>query len=140
MSEEEFFKWARINRLNVIEFGGVFRQPLYAPTRHDVGFDDLASCCKPVRVDAFMAARRRAAVLHAAERPMLAGAAGAALVIAAVYVTLPKFSYREIEVPLAGERQICRMARVCCRSQDRSRAGTSRPRQHLPRASRSDLG
>jgi hypothetical protein len=51
------------------------------------------------RLDAFMAARRRAAVLHALWRPLLAGALGAALVIAAVYVTLPKLSYREVEVP-----------------------------------------
>jgi len=49
------------------------------------------------RLDAFMAARRRAMVLHAVWRPMLAGAAGSALVIAAVWVTLPKISYREIE-------------------------------------------
>ena len=49
------------------------------------------------RLDAFMAARRRAMVLHAVWRPMLAGAAGAALVIAAVWVTLPKISYREID-------------------------------------------
>lgn len=51
------------------------------------------------RVDAFMAARRKAMVLHAVWRPMLAGAAGAALVIAAVWVTLPKISTREIVVP-----------------------------------------
>jgi hypothetical protein len=51
------------------------------------------------RVDAFMAARRRAMLMHAAWRPMAAGAAGAALVIAAVYVTLPKFSFREVEIP-----------------------------------------
>jgi hypothetical protein len=41
----------------------------------------------------------RAAVLHASWRPLLAGAIGAALVVAAVYVTLPKFSVREVEVP-----------------------------------------
>ena len=41
------------------------------------------------RLDAFMAARRRAMVLHAVWRPMPDGAAGAALVIAAVWVTLP---------------------------------------------------
>jgi hypothetical protein len=40
----------------------------------------------------------RAAVLHAAWRPLLAGAVGAALVVAAVYVTLPKFSVREVTV------------------------------------------
>jgi hypothetical protein len=51
------------------------------------------------RVDAYAAARRRAMVMHSAWRPMLAGATGAALVIAAVWVTLPRFSYREIEIP-----------------------------------------
>jgi hypothetical protein len=58
------------------------------------------------RVDAFMAARRRAMVLHSLWRPTLAGAAGAALVIAAVYVTLPKISYREIEVPRVTLRDV----------------------------------
>lgn len=58
------------------------------------------------RVDAFMTARRRAMVLHAVWRPMLAGAAGAALVIAAVWVTLPKISYREIEVPKVTMRDV----------------------------------
>jgi hypothetical protein len=58
------------------------------------------------RVDEFMAARRRAMVLHAVWRPMLAGAAGAALVIAAVWVTLPKVSYREIEVPKVTMRDV----------------------------------
>jgi hypothetical protein len=51
------------------------------------------------RLDAYMRSRQRVALLHAVWRPMLAGAAGAALVIAAVWVTLPKLSYREIEVP-----------------------------------------
>jgi hypothetical protein len=58
------------------------------------------------RVDAFMAARRRAMLLHAVWRPMLAGAAGAALVIACVWVTLPKVSYREIEVPRVTMRDV----------------------------------
>jgi hypothetical protein len=58
------------------------------------------------RVDAFMGARRRAMVLHAIWKPMLAGAAGAALVIAAVWVTLPKISYREIEVPKVAMRDV----------------------------------
>ena len=40
----------------------------------------------------------RAAVLHASWRPMLAGAVGAALVIAAVWVAAPKFSTREVVV------------------------------------------
>ena len=51
------------------------------------------------RLDAFMAARRRSIIMHAMWRPMLAGAVGTALVIAAVYVTLPKISYREVVVP-----------------------------------------
>ena len=51
------------------------------------------------RLDAFMRSRQRVALLNAVWRPMLAGALGAALMIAAVYVTLPKLSYREIEVP-----------------------------------------
>jgi hypothetical protein len=58
------------------------------------------------RVDAYAAARRRAMMLHSAWRPMLAGAAGAALVIAAVYVTLPKVSYREIVVPQVTMREV----------------------------------
>jgi hypothetical protein len=52
------------------------------------------------RVDAYGAARRRANLALALWRPMLAGAAGAALVIACVYVTLPKVSYREIRIPV----------------------------------------
>jgi hypothetical protein len=50
------------------------------------------------RVDAYMRGRRRVAFLGAAWKPMLSGAAGAALVIAAVYVAMPKFSTREITV------------------------------------------
>ena len=48
------------------------------------------------RLDAHLASTRRTAFLHSVWRPLLAGAAGAALVIAAVYVTLPKFSVREV--------------------------------------------
>jgi hypothetical protein len=58
------------------------------------------------RVDAFMAARRRAMVLHALWRPLAAGAIGAALVIGAVWVTLPKISYREVEVPRVTMRDV----------------------------------
>jgi hypothetical protein len=58
------------------------------------------------RVDAFTASRRRTAFLHAIWKPMLAGAAGAALVIAAVWVTLPKISYREIEIPRVAMRDV----------------------------------
>jgi hypothetical protein len=58
------------------------------------------------RVDAFVAARRRTAFLHAVWRPMLAGAAGAALVIGAVWVTLPKISYREIVVDHVVPRDV----------------------------------
>jgi hypothetical protein len=45
-----------------------------------------------------LAATRRTALLHASWRPALAGAAGAALVIAVVYVALPKFTVREVTV------------------------------------------
>jgi hypothetical protein len=58
------------------------------------------------RVDAYAAARRRAMMLHSAWRPMLAGAAGAALVVAAVYVTLPKFSVREVVVDRVVTRDV----------------------------------
>ena len=50
------------------------------------------------RVDGYARNRQRVAFLSAAWRPMAAGAAGAALVIAAVYVTLPKFTTREVVV------------------------------------------
>lgn len=50
------------------------------------------------RLDAFMAARRRSMLLHASWRPALAGAAGAALIIAAVWVATPKFVVREVVV------------------------------------------
>jgi hypothetical protein len=58
------------------------------------------------RVDAYAATRRKAMFLSAVWRPMLAGAAGAALVIAAVWVTLPKISYREVEVPRVTMRDV----------------------------------
>jgi hypothetical protein len=51
------------------------------------------------RVDAFLAARRKAMVLHALWRPMLAGALGAGMIIAAVAIAQPRFAFREIEVP-----------------------------------------
>lgn len=58
------------------------------------------------RLDAHMAHARRTALLHASWRPALAGAAGAVLVIGAVYVTLPKVSYREIVVPAVTLRDV----------------------------------
>lgn len=58
-----------------------------APEQHDFS-----------RLDAHLAATRRTALLHASWRPALAGAAGAALVIAVVYVALPKFTVREVTV------------------------------------------
>ena len=58
--------------------------------------DEIPEIIDHSRVDAYAATRRRAMVLHSVWRPMLAGAAGAALVVAAVYVTLPKFSVREV--------------------------------------------
>jgi hypothetical protein len=50
------------------------------------------------RVDAFMAARRKAMIMSQLWKPALAGAIGATLIVAAVYVTLPKFTTREIIV------------------------------------------
>lgn len=58
------------------------------------------------RVDAYARSRQRVAFLSAAWRPMAAGAVGAALVIAAVWVTLPKISYRDIEVPRVTMRDV----------------------------------
>jgi len=58
------------------------------------------------RVVAFMAARRRAMVLHALWRPMLAGAVGAALVIACAWVAMPRFTMREVEVPRIALRDV----------------------------------
>jgi hypothetical protein len=58
------------------------------------------------RVDAYAAARRRALLLGASWRPMLAGAIGAALVIAAVAIAQPKFVVREIEVPRVTMKDI----------------------------------
>jgi hypothetical protein len=58
------------------------------------------------RVDAFMRARRRSMLMHAAWRPMLAGAAGAALVMGCVWIVLPKVSYREVIVPAITMRDV----------------------------------
>jgi hypothetical protein len=58
------------------------------------------------RLDAYMRGRRRVAFLHAVWRPMLAGATGAALVVAAVYVTLPKLSLREVVVDHVVQRDV----------------------------------
>ena len=58
------------------------------------------------RLDAFMAARRRAMVLHSAWRPMLAGAIGASLIIAAVWVATPKFTVREVVVDRVVPRDV----------------------------------
>jgi hypothetical protein len=49
-------------------------------------------------LDRYLQTRQRVSLLNASWRPMLAGAAGAALVVAAVYVTLPKFSVREVTI------------------------------------------
>jgi hypothetical protein len=50
------------------------------------------------RVDNFLAARNRAMLWHAAWRPLLAGAVGASLIIAAVWVATPRFTTREVVV------------------------------------------
>jgi hypothetical protein len=51
------------------------------------------------RLDAYMRARRRVALLSASWKPLLAGAVASLAVSAAIWVILPKISYREIEVP-----------------------------------------
>ena len=51
------------------------------------------------RLDGYLRARQKVALMNATWRPILAGAVGAALVIGAVWVTLPKISYRDVEVP-----------------------------------------
>ena len=56
------------------------------------------------RLDAHLASVRRTALLHASWRPMLAGAVGAGLMIAAVALAAPRFAYREIEVPKISYR------------------------------------
>jgi hypothetical protein len=50
------------------------------------------------RVDSYLRSRRRVVFLHAVWRPLLAGAVGAALVIAAVAIAQPRFTTREIVV------------------------------------------
>ena len=58
------------------------------------------------RVDSYLRSRHRVAFLHAVWRPLLAGAAGAALVVATVYVTMPKFSVREVIVDHVVTRDV----------------------------------
>ena len=56
------------------------------------------------RVDGYARNRQRVAFLSAVWRPMLAGAAGASLVMLAVWIVLPKISYREVIVPAVTMR------------------------------------
>ena len=58
------------------------------------------------RVNSFMASRRRAMIFHSVWKPMLAGAAGAALVVGAVWVATPKFVFHDIEVPRVTMKDI----------------------------------
>jgi hypothetical protein len=58
------------------------------------------------RVDAWVLSRQRVAFLSAFWRPMLAGAAGAGLMIGAVAVALPKFTLREVVVPSVVMRSV----------------------------------
>jgi hypothetical protein len=51
------------------------------------------------RVDSFMASRRRAMIFHSVWKPMLAGAVGAALIVATVWAAMPKFHYNDVEIP-----------------------------------------
>ena len=50
------------------------------------------------RLDAYACSRQKVAFLNAVWRPMAAGAVGAALVIGAIWVVLPKISVREVVV------------------------------------------
>jgi hypothetical protein len=50
------------------------------------------------RVDSYLRSRQRVAFLHAIWRPMLAGGAGAAIIIAAVAIAQPRFTTREVVV------------------------------------------
>jgi hypothetical protein len=55
---------------------------------------------------AYAAARRKAMFLHALWKPMLAGALGARLIIAAVAVAQPRFVFRDIEIPRVTMRDV----------------------------------
>jgi hypothetical protein len=50
------------------------------------------------RLDAFLASRRRAAMLHALWKPVLAGAIASLAVSAAIWAVLPRFEVREVVV------------------------------------------
>jgi hypothetical protein len=58
------------------------------------------------RVDRYLHSRQRIGVLNAAWRPMLAGAAGAGLVIAAVAVAQPRFTTREVVVDHVVQKDV----------------------------------
>jgi hypothetical protein len=57
-------------------------------------------------LDRYLQTRQRVSLLNAIWRPMAAGAAGAALVIAAASVVLPRITYRDIEVPRITLRDV----------------------------------
>jgi hypothetical protein len=61
--------------------------------------DEIPEIVDRSRVDAYAVTRRRAMFLHSIWRPMLAGAAGAALMMGCVWIVLPKVSYRDVEIP-----------------------------------------
>jgi hypothetical protein len=58
------------------------------------------------RIDAHLAAQRKATVLHAIWRPMAAGAAGAALMMGCVWLVLPKVSTREVIIDRIVQKDI----------------------------------
>jgi hypothetical protein len=58
------------------------------------------------RLDAFMAARRRATLLHALWRPVLAGAVASLAISAAVFAVLPRFTVREVVVDRVVQRDV----------------------------------
>jgi hypothetical protein len=57
-------------------------------------------------LDRYLQTRQRVSLLNASWRPMLAGAAGAALVVATVWVASPRFHYNDIEVPRITMRDV----------------------------------
>jgi hypothetical protein len=58
------------------------------------------------RVDSYLQSRRRVAFLHAVWRPMLAGGAGAAIIIAAVAIAQPRFTTREVIVDHVVQKDV----------------------------------
>lgn len=58
------------------------------------------------RIDGYLRARQKVALLNASWRPMLAGAIGASLIIAAVWVATPKFTIRDVVVDHVVQKDV----------------------------------